>query len=59
MEVFDAAVAGKSPRKDVQEARNYISALRHDLNPMDEGFRISSRLIREMHKLLLVLLLQY
>ncbi len=52
-EVFDAEVTGRPPREDVQEVRNYIQALRHGLHRMDEGFPISLRLIREMHKLLL------
>lgn len=52
-EVFDAAVTGKSAREDVEEVRNYISALRHGLSRLGEGFPISLRLVREMHKLLL------
>lgn len=52
-EVFDAAVTDRSPREDVQEVRNYIQALRHGLGRMDQGFPISLRLIREMHKFLL------
>lgn len=52
-EVFDAEVTDRSPREDVQEVRNYIQALRHGLRRMAEGFPISLRLIREMHKLLL------
>lgn len=52
-EVFDAAVTGTSARADVQEVRNYILALRHGLERLQEGFPISLRLIREMHKVLL------
>lgn len=52
-EVFDAEVTDRSPREDVQEVRNYIHALRHGLHRMTDGFPISLRLIREMHKLLL------
>ena len=52
-EMFDAAVTGRSARADVQEVRNYILALRHGLNRIDEGFPISLRLIKEMHRILL------
>ncbi|MCB0926540.1 MAG: Fic family protein [Mycolicibacterium insubricum] len=52
-EVFDAAATGKSSRSDVQEVRNYIVALQHGLQRLDEGFPISLRLIREMHGILL------
>lgn len=52
-EVFDAAVTGTSARADVQEVRNYILALQHGLQRMNEGFPISLRLIREMHAILL------
>ncbi len=52
-EVFDAAVTGTSPRADVREVRNYIGALEHGLQRLDEGFPISLRLMREMHDRLL------
>jgi Fic family protein len=52
-EVFDAEVTNKSSRQDIQEVRNYIKALKHGLNRLDEGFPISLRLVREMHELLL------
>jgi Fic family protein len=52
-EVFDAEVTDKSSRQDIQEVRNYIKALKHGLNRLDEGFPISLRLVREMHELLL------
>lgn len=52
-EVFDAAVTGKSVRPDIQEVRNYIVALEHGLNRLNEHFPISLRLIKEMHNLLL------
>ncbi len=52
-EVFDAAVTGTSTRADVQEVRNYIHALGHGLQRLNEGFPISLRLIREMHEILL------
>ncbi|AKN18417.1 hypothetical protein B586_03210 [Mycobacterium haemophilum DSM 44634] len=52
-EVFDAAVTGVTARADVQEVRNYIRALRHGLDRLDDGFPLSLRLIREMHEILL------
>jgi cell filamentation protein, protein adenylyltransferase len=52
-EVFDADVSGISTRNDIQEVRNYISALRHGLRRLDEDFPLSLRIIKEMHQLLL------
>ena len=52
-EVFDAAVSGTSDRNDVREVRNYITALRHGLDRLDEDFPLSLRVIKEMHALLL------
>lgn len=52
-EIFDAAVTGISPRGDIQEVRNYITALKHGLKRLEEGWPISLRLIKEMHCLLL------
>jgi Fic family protein len=52
-EIFDAAVSGISHRGDIQEVRNYITALKHGLKRLNEGFPISLRLIKEMHQLLL------
>lgn len=52
-EVFDAAVTGVAQRDDVREVRNYITALRHGIGRLGEGFPLSLRLIREMHGLLL------
>jgi Fic family protein len=52
-EVFDADVSGLTGRNDVREVRNYITALRHGLKRLDDGFPVSLRLIKEMHELLL------
>ena len=53
-EVFDAAVTGESNRNDIREVRNYVSAIEHGVRRMQsDGFPISLRLIREMHKILL------
>ncbi len=41
------------PVDDVEEVSNYIAALNHGLARMREGFPLSVRLIREMHKILL------
>lgn len=41
------------PIDDVQEVSNYVSALRHGIKRLNEGFPISLRLIREIHDVLL------
>jgi Fic family protein len=41
------------PLKDVQEVSNYVAALNHGLKRLVEGFPISLRLIREIHRVLL------
>jgi len=41
------------PLDDVQEVSNYVDALNHGLKRLHEGFPISLRLFREMHKRLL------
>jgi Fic family protein len=53
-EVFDAAVTGETKRGDIREVRNYVAALQHGMRRLkDDGFPISLRLIKEMHKILL------
>lgn len=52
-EVFDADVSGIARSSDIQEVRNYIKALRHGLQRLDEDFPLSLRIIKEMHELLL------
>jgi hypothetical protein len=46
-EVFDADVTGDTGRDDIREIRNYIAALRHGIDRMEDGFPISLRLIKE------------
>lgn len=41
------------PLDDVKEVSNYVSAIRHGLKRIKEGFPISNRLIREIHGILL------
>lgn len=41
------------PLDDVQEVSNYVAALDHGMRRLREGFPISLRLIRELHKILL------
>lgn len=38
---------------DVQEVSNYVSALNHGINRLKEGFPLSLRLLKEIHKILL------
>lgn len=38
---------------DVQEVSNYVNAMYHGLNRLDEGLPVSVRLIREVHEVLL------
>lgn len=38
---------------DVEEVSNYVAALNHGLRRMKEGFPLSGRLIREIHRILL------
>ena len=41
------------PLDDVQEVSNYVAALNHGLQRLDEGFPLSLRLIKEIHAVLL------
>jgi len=41
------------PLKDVQEVSNYVKAMRYGLKRLNDGFPLSLRLIREIHKILL------
>jgi len=41
------------PVDDVQEVSNYVAALNHGIKRMAEGFPLSIRLIKELHKILL------
>jgi Fic family protein len=52
-EVFDATVTGETKRDDIREVRNYVGALQHGIDRMEDGFPICLRLIREMHEILM------
>ena len=41
------------PLEDVQEVSNYVAALNHGLNRLDEDFPLSLRLLKEIHAVLL------
>jgi Fic family protein len=41
------------PLDDVTEVSNYVAAVEHGLKRVDEGFPISIRLIKDLHKILL------
>ncbi len=41
------------PIDDVQEVSNYVAALNHGIKRIQEGFPLSVRLIKELHKILL------
>ncbi len=41
------------PIDDVQEVSNYVAALNHGIKRMADGFPLSVRLIKELHKILL------
>jgi len=43
----------ESGSSDTAEVANYVRAMRHGLKRMEDGFPLSLRLIREMHKILL------
>jgi Fic family protein len=51
--LFENSDPHSVPVDDVEEVSNYIAALNHGLARMKKGFPLSTRLIREMHKILL------
>lgn len=51
--LFELDEAPGVPLEDVVEVSNYIAALHHGLGRLAEGFPLSSRLIRELHAVLL------
>lgn len=51
--LFENEEAPSVPRDDTQEVLNYVTAMEHGLARIREGFPISLRLIREIHKILL------
>ncbi len=51
--LFENDESPNVPVDDVEEVSNYIAALNHGLARMKKGFPLSTRLIRELHKILL------
>lgn len=51
--LFEVESAPGVPLDDVVEVSNYVAALEHALGRLQQGFPLSSRLIRESHALLL------
>lgn len=51
--LFELDEASGVPLDDVVEVSNYVAALEHGLTRLREGFPLSSRLIREIHGVLL------
>ncbi len=51
--LFELEEAPGVPLDDVAEVSNYVAAMDHGLARLKEGFPLSSRLIREMHAILL------
>lgn len=51
--LFELEEAPGVPLDDVVEVSNYVAALTHGLQRLQEGFPLSNRLIREMHAILL------
>jgi Fic family protein len=51
--LFEFEQAPGVPLVDVQEVSNYVSALEHGIHRLRGGFPVSSRLIREIHEVLL------
>ena len=51
--LFELDEAPGVPIEDVSEVSNYVAALDHGLQRLKEGFPLSNRLIREIHRVLL------
>jgi Fic family protein len=51
--IFELDEAPGAPIDDVVEVSNYVAALNHGLARLSEGFPLSSRLVREIHAVLL------
>lgn len=51
--LFEADEIPLVPLDDVQEVSNYIAAMEHGLKRLRDGFPISLRLIRDIHRILL------
>src|SRR5437870_33321 len=57
--LFELKEAPGVPMDDVVEVSNYVAALNHGLRRLKGDFPVSNRLIREIHALLLTLLLSH
>jgi Fic family protein len=51
--LFELDQAPGVPLEDVRNVSNYVAALHHGLHLLDTGLPLSSRLIREVHGVLL------
>lgn len=51
--LFEIEEAPGSPIEDVREVSRYVDAMNHGLERMRDGFPISVRLLKEMHRILL------
>lgn len=51
--LFEAEEAPGVPLDDVQEVSNYVAAMNHGLKRLKDGFPLTSRLLREIHSILL------
>lgn len=51
--LFEAEEAPGVPVDDVREVSNYVAAMDHGLKRLKEGFPLTSRLLREIHAILL------
>lgn len=51
--LFELAEAPGTPLDDVRQVSNYVAALEHGLRRLREGFPLSNRLLREIHRVLL------
>ncbi len=51
--LFESDATPGVPLDDVQEVSNYVAAMNHGLARLREGFPLSLRLVREIHRILL------
>lgn len=51
--MFELDISPGVPISDVVEVSNYVAALQHGITRLSEGFPLSSRLIREIHEVLM------
>jgi Fic family protein len=49
----ESSSTARVPVNDVVEVSSYVAAMNHGLNRIQDGFPLSARLIREIHKILL------